>query len=246
MCKKFIYVDTENTGYDFAEILKDLDKSYNLRLIYTQHNSKMSVSYLQDFMHTKAKVDFIETKNGNANALDFCLVADVCYTASMYKKAVHVIYSRDKGYYTAINYLRDRGIKVRAVENSKDIIDTALREEYDLAEFDYPDEFFDKTPEDLSISLSLEDTAFLKTKITKVLSKFGVGVSKKGDIDGGVLTQFMSCINHNKEIDFNKLKSELSRYSKFKNDGEGNKNLPLLSMQLESELKSRGFKLKAS
>ena len=244
MCKKFIYVDTENTGYSFADILDKLDKTYNVRLIYTQFNDKMSVSYLQNFMNTKAKVDFIETKNGNANALDFCLIADVCYNASMSKKALHIVYSRDKGYSTAIEYLRNKGINMKIVESASDIIDSSLREEYDLGEYDYPNEFFSEET-DTSIGLSIADIAFLKTKLTKIMSQFGVGVGSKG-LDGAVFGRFMKCVNSEKEIDFDKLKSELNFYSKFREGGCGDNKFPLLMALLTSELSPKGFSLKAS
>ena len=249
MCKKFIYVDTENTGYSFADILDKLDKSYNIRLIYTQFNDKMAVGHLKNFMNTKAKVSFIETENGNANALDFCLVADVCYNASINKKDIHIVYSMDKGYATAIDYLRSKGIRIKAVENAKDIIDASIREAYDMAEYDYPDDTFDSEEvlDELDTGLSITDMAFLKSKLTKIMGQFGVGVGNKG-LDGTILGKFIKCIDNNsKEIDFSKLKSELSRYTKFREGSAvGDANLKLLSVQLYSELKSSGFKIKAS
>lgn len=228
--KKFVYIDTENTGYAFADILDKLDKTYNIRLIYTQFNDKMSVSYLKNFINTKAKVDFIETKNGNANALDFCLVADVCYNASMNKKASHIIYSRDRGYLTAVDYLRGKGIDIRIVDNAGDIIKDSS---------DYSCEVDDLG--NIS-SLSVADIEFLRSKITKVMSQFGVGVGANG-LDGRVFSKFISCIGENKKIDFEKLKTELSDYNKFRLGSSGDLNLPLISMQLSSELSEGGFSI---
>lgn len=76
-----------------------------------------------------------------------------------------------RGYATAIDYLRSKGIRIKAVENAKDIIDASIREAYDMAEYDYPDDTFDSEEvlDELDTGLSITDMAFLKSKLTKIM-----------------------------------------------------------------------------
>ena len=87
---------------------------------------------------TRAKSEFIHTTNGTGNSLDFCLVADLSHNVVEHKDALHIVLSSDKGYTSAIGFLKGLGYRVIRVESLDNILDVALRFEYDFVEHSYP------------------------------------------------------------------------------------------------------------
>lgn len=137
--RKFIYVDTENVGSGYINYLLDLDDKFTVHHIYTVRSANLDFEALSKIYKSKAESKFIRTKNGIQNSLDFCLVADLAYNAAKHSEEdLHIILSRDSGYDSAIKFLTDIGFKVIRVDNLCKILEVAIKFEYDLDEYSYP------------------------------------------------------------------------------------------------------------
>lgn len=189
--RKFVYVDTENVGSGYINYLLDLDDTFTIHHIYTVRSANLDFEAVSKIYKSKANSKFIRTKNGIQNSLDFCLVADLAYNAAKHSEEdLHIILSRDSGYDSAIEFLTAIGFKVVRVDNLCKILEVAIKFEYDLDEYSYPN---------LStLESSVSDSTNNKDNIGKALKIDGYVKSLhniKMALRDGFFKKYNTCIN---------------------------------------------------
>ena len=107
--KKYLYVDTENTGLSFIDLVSRMGKSWKVTIFYSVKSPKLSFAEMDQIAGARCAVRFIACRNGRPNAMDFCIMTHLGMNVERHPKAMHLIMSRDKGYLSGIDLLRSRG-----------------------------------------------------------------------------------------------------------------------------------------
>lgn len=106
---RYFYIDTENRNLNtWVATLKRLKKTDTVFIVYTQNSPKLPIEASELFVESEASFKYYEALAGHSNALDFaliCILAEKVQTAS---KSEHYIISGDKGYKSAVDYLRQK------------------------------------------------------------------------------------------------------------------------------------------
>ena len=110
--KKYLYVDTENTGLSFIDLVSRMGKSWSVTIFYSAQTPRLSFAEMDLLMNSRCKCRFSACRNGRPNAMDFCIMAKVGMNVEKHPKAMHLILSRDKGYLAGVELLRERGYYV--------------------------------------------------------------------------------------------------------------------------------------
>ena len=110
--KKYLYVDTENTGLSFIDLVSRMGKSWKVTIFYSVKSPKLSFAEMDQIAGARCGVRFIACRNGRPNAMDFCIMTHLGMNVERHPKAMHLIMSRDKGYLSGIDLLRARGYYV--------------------------------------------------------------------------------------------------------------------------------------
>ena len=110
--KKYLYVDTENTGLTFIDLVSRMGKSWKVTIFYSVKSPKLSFAEMDQIAGARCGVRFIACRNGRPNAMDFCIMTHLGMNVERHPKAMHLIMSRDKGYLSGIDLLRSRGYYV--------------------------------------------------------------------------------------------------------------------------------------
>ncbi|MBQ7152782.1 MAG: hypothetical protein IJR83_02465 [Clostridia bacterium] len=110
--KKYLYVDTENTGLSFIDLVNRMGKSWKVTIFYSVKSPKLTFAEMDRVAGARCGVRFIECRNGRPNAMDFCIMTHLGMNVERHPKAMHLIMSRDKGYLSGIDLLRSRGYYV--------------------------------------------------------------------------------------------------------------------------------------
>ena len=110
--KKYLYVDTENTGLSFIDLVSRMGKSWKVTIFYSVKSPKLSFAEMDQIAGARCGVRFIACRNGRPNAMDFCIMTHLGMNVERHPKAMHLIMSRDKGYLSGIDLLRSRGYYV--------------------------------------------------------------------------------------------------------------------------------------
>ena len=110
--KKYLYVDTENTGLTFIDLVGRMGKSWKVTIFYSVKSPKLSFAEMDQIAGARCGVRFIACRNGRPNAMDFCIMTHLGMNVERHPKAMHLIMSRDKGYLSGIDLLRSRGYYV--------------------------------------------------------------------------------------------------------------------------------------
>ena len=127
---KTFFIDSENVGDNWTQLLDAVDTSDELLVFYTQKSPHMSYKNLIKLKNSPKDVNFIECFEGN-NALDFQLVSELGYRLGqgIGGNNEYFIVSNDNGFEAAIKYWKRKGFPVRRF-NSKACasISTLLKE----------------------------------------------------------------------------------------------------------------------
>ena len=110
--KKYLYVDTENTGLSFIDLVSKMGKSWKVTIFYSVKSPKLSFAEMDQIAGARCGIRFIACRNGRPNAMDFCIMTHLGMNVERHPKAMHLIMSRDKGYLSGIDLLRSRGYYV--------------------------------------------------------------------------------------------------------------------------------------
>lgn len=106
---RYFYIDTENRNLNtWVNTLKRLKKTDIVYVIHTQNSAKLPVEASEMFIESPASFVYYEVLSGHANSLDFALVAILAERVQTATKSEHYIISADKGYESAIDYLRHK------------------------------------------------------------------------------------------------------------------------------------------
>lgn len=109
--KQAIIVDTENVGSVVFKNLNMFTKEDTIILMETPNSMPLRYSTVCKLLKTKAKIeyqDILDNETGVKNALDFKIVALATEILCTRKKVFITIISEDKGYDSAISYLKDK------------------------------------------------------------------------------------------------------------------------------------------
>ena len=110
--KKYLYVDTENTGLSFIRLISRMGKSWKVMIFYSSKSPKLSFEEMDLISEASCGISFVPCRNGRPNAMDFCIMTRLGMNVERHPKAMHLILSRDKGYLSGIDLLRERGFYV--------------------------------------------------------------------------------------------------------------------------------------
>ncbi len=110
--KKYLYVDTENTGLSFIDLVSRMGKSWKVTIFYSVKSPKLSFQEMDLLSGSRCSCRFVQCRNGRPNAMDFCIMADLGVNVERHPRAMHLIMSRDKGYLSGIELLREKGYYV--------------------------------------------------------------------------------------------------------------------------------------
>lgn len=106
---RYFYIDTENRSLNtWVTTLKRLKKTDTVYVVYTQNSAKLPVEASELFIGSEATFVYYEALAGHANALDFALVSILAERVQTATRSEHYIISADKGYESAIDYLRHK------------------------------------------------------------------------------------------------------------------------------------------
>ncbi len=111
MKRKYYFIDTENVGDRWFELLQKIEKKDQVITFYTENHSKKLREYLLTQVHNP-RILWLECAIGN-NALDYQLIGVLAYLIAKHPKASFCIYSNDKGYENTVDFWQSRGIDVR-------------------------------------------------------------------------------------------------------------------------------------
>lgn len=109
---KYIYVDTENIGLKFIELIKKLDKSWTTIVFFTEHTPRLPFDAINDIRNLECNLEFVKCFNGTPNALDFSLVTQLGISVAKRPKSVHMVLSDDNGFDASLKMLDTLGYKV--------------------------------------------------------------------------------------------------------------------------------------
>lgn len=107
--KKYLYVDTENTGLSFINIVSRMGKSWHVSIFYSDKSPKLSFAEMDLLDSSRCRVKYRQCRNGRPNAMDFCIMTQLGMSVRKHPDAIHLVLSRDKGYLSGIEMLRDKG-----------------------------------------------------------------------------------------------------------------------------------------
>ncbi len=107
--KKYLYVDTENTGLSFINIVNRMGRSWHVSIFYSDKSPKLSFAELDLLNASRCRVKYRQCRNGRPNAMDFCIMTQLGMSVRKHPDAIHLVLSRDKGYLSGIEMLRDKG-----------------------------------------------------------------------------------------------------------------------------------------
>ena len=107
--KKYLYVDTENTGLSFINIVNRMGKSWHVSIFYSDRSPKLSFAEMDLLDSSRCRVKYRHCRNGRPNAMDFCIMTQLGMSVRKHPDAIHLVLSRDKGYLSGIEMLRDKG-----------------------------------------------------------------------------------------------------------------------------------------
>lgn len=110
LSRKYYLIDTENVGNRWFDMPKKIRRKDRIITFYTQHHSKHLEEFLAKQIHNP-KILWLECAAGN-NALDYQLMGVLSYLIAKHPKASFCIYSNDKDYQSAIDFWKNRGIKI--------------------------------------------------------------------------------------------------------------------------------------
>ena len=106
---RYFYIDTENRNLStWVNTLRRLKKTDTVYIIHTQNSAKLPVEASEMFISSPASFVYYEALSGHANSLDFALVAILSERIQTASKSEHYIISADKGYESAVDYLRHK------------------------------------------------------------------------------------------------------------------------------------------
>lgn len=106
---RYFYIDTENRNLNtWVATLRRLKKTDTVFIIYTQNSPKLPIETSELFLESEATFKYHEALAGHSNALDFVLVSVLAEKVQTAAKSEHYIISDDKGYISAVDYLRQK------------------------------------------------------------------------------------------------------------------------------------------
>lgn len=109
--KQVIIVDTENVDSSAYRNLTMFKKEDTIIILETSVSKPLRYNVICKLLNTKAKIEYqnvIDTPVGVKNALDFKIVTLATELLSTRKRIFVTIISEDKGYDSAINYLKNK------------------------------------------------------------------------------------------------------------------------------------------
>lgn len=110
MKRKYYFIDTENVGDRWFDLMKTIKKKDRVLVFYTVNHSKgLEEVFLRQVHHPQ--ILWLECMIGN-NALDYQLIGVLSYLTVRHPKASFCIYSNDKDYDIPIDFWRERGIRI--------------------------------------------------------------------------------------------------------------------------------------
>lgn len=125
---KIYYVDSENVGGNWIDLLNDEEEN-DFLVFYTGHSPRIDYEHAISLMNAKNKPQFIHCYEGN-NALDFQLVSYLGYQLRSDENREIIIVSNDTGFDAVINFWMERGMNIRRlVTNCVQINDSKIEEE---------------------------------------------------------------------------------------------------------------------
>lgn len=110
MKRKYYFIDTENVGDKWYDLLEKVKKKDRIVTFYTQNHSKQLEEFLLKHVNN-SQIIWLECTVGN-NALDYQLIGVLTYLIVKHPNASFCIYSHDKGYQKTVDFWKNRGIRI--------------------------------------------------------------------------------------------------------------------------------------
>lgn len=126
MKKRYILIDSENVHNRLFEIIETSRKRDRILIFYTVHHSGKLEEYLKSSTK-KSNIEFVECMSGD-NALDLQLMGVLSYLIQRHPERGYVIYSKDKGYTTAVKHWQRMNVDVELISFIQPSVGTELFE----------------------------------------------------------------------------------------------------------------------
>lgn len=108
---KIYYIDSENVGDTWIELLSDTEADSKILVFYTSHSPRIAYPQAIQLMNAVNKPEFILCHEGN-NGLDFQLITYLGYQLHADSSNEMVIVSNDTGFDAAIEFWKEREMNV--------------------------------------------------------------------------------------------------------------------------------------
>ena len=119
--KTIYYIDSENVGDSWIELLNTLDPTTcRVLVFYTKHSPRMAYAQAIQLMNAAGKPEFLECHEGS-NGLDFQLVSYLGYELHADCSKEMVIVSKDTGFDAVVHFWQERGMNVKRLPLSNNL-----------------------------------------------------------------------------------------------------------------------------
>lgn len=124
--RTFWYVDLENVHCHYDYLIPNMARHDRVYIVYSSAVRTLDVSVCEMLFKKMLHPFFLYSPLKGNNAADFVLSAELGHLCFEYPDIRHVILSNDKGYMSAVAYLRNKGYNVELKEASlkKPLTDT--------------------------------------------------------------------------------------------------------------------------
>ncbi len=118
---KCYYVDSENIGDEWINLLENSDENSRFLIFYTEKSPRMCYANAIRLLKAKQKPEFILCSEGH-NALDFQLVTYLGFHLSREPETEIIIVSKDTGFDAVVHFWTERNMSVSRLTKTSDCV----------------------------------------------------------------------------------------------------------------------------
>ena len=116
--EEYIYIDYENVQDVNVELIK---KTTKIIIVVGANQTKVPIELVQKTQKLGNSVEWISVNGNGRNALDFFITFFLGKDVAEDSKKTFIIYSKDTGYDSLINYLNKSGIKAKRIVSFQEL-----------------------------------------------------------------------------------------------------------------------------
>lgn len=112
---KIYYVDSENVGDDWIDLMASTEADAKFYVFYTQRSPRITYDNAIKLLNSDRNFEFIHCNGGN-NALDFQLVTFLGYRLSIEPDSDIYIVSKDTGFDAVVSFWKSRNVSIQRIK----------------------------------------------------------------------------------------------------------------------------------